>query len=147
MGAQDSPIPDQTRGILTYVREACPANYHPEVQYVSVAGKYIKGAKIGDRDASLLQQVIGAGYQAVCGSAVVWGDGVVPLPSAHLEGNPSPRHPHYFLCGVRLLSLLASCGPLLCIRVGQSWFRDRYEIQLVAPRVRFLTSFSERFYP
>lgn len=86
--AQDSPIPDQTRGILTFVREACPANYHPEVQYVSVAGKYIKGAKIGDREATLLQQAIGAGYQAVCGVADVWGDGVVPLPAAHLEGKP-----------------------------------------------------------
>lgn len=89
-GTQDSPIPDQTRGILTFVRESCPANYHPEVQYVSVAGKYIKGAKIGDREASLLQQAIGAGYQAVCGVPDVWGDGVVPLPAAHLEGNPSP---------------------------------------------------------
>jgi hypothetical protein len=83
-------MPDQTRGILTYVREACPANFHPEISYVSVAGKYIKGAKLGDGSATWVQRVVGAGYQTVCGEADVWGDGVVPLPSAHLEGTDEP---------------------------------------------------------
>ena len=38
--------------------------------------------------ASIQQRIVGLGYLSVCGSASVWGDGVVPLPSAHLEGAP-----------------------------------------------------------
>eukprot|EP00884_Botryococcus_braunii_P005659 jgi/Botrbrau1/15094/Bobra.0255s0007.1 len=82
----ESPMPDQTRGILTYVRDSCPGNYHPEINYVTVAGKAVEGAKFGDRKASLFRQLVGAGYLTVCGSADVWGDGIVPLPAAHLEG-------------------------------------------------------------
>ncbi|KAK9829466.1 hypothetical protein WJX72_006040 [[Myrmecia] bisecta] len=77
---------DQTRGILTHVNNTCPGNYHSELVYVTVAGKYIKGSKLFDRTATWGQRVVGAGYQSVCGDAEVWGDGVVPLPAAHLEG-------------------------------------------------------------
>ena len=33
---------DQTRGILTHVAEKCPGNFHSELAYVTIAGKYIK---------------------------------------------------------------------------------------------------------
>ena len=37
---------DQTRGILTHVTETCPGRFHEEIEYVTVAGKFIKGAGI-----------------------------------------------------------------------------------------------------
>ncbi|EFN57019.1 hypothetical protein CHLNCDRAFT_21429, partial [Chlorella variabilis] len=105
---------DQTRGILTWVNQAAPGAFHSDVQYVTVAGERGPSSsgrwlgRAGDWDgaqgcdlcpyvhfiqgAPLLgpgtwqQRVVGAGYKQVCGDATAWGDGVVPVPSAHLEG-------------------------------------------------------------
>ncbi|KAL4446771.1 hypothetical protein ABPG77_008015 [Micractinium sp. CCAP 211/92] len=76
---------DQTRGILTWVNDAAPGAYHSEVQYTTVAGRYIQGAPLLG-PGTWQQRVVGAGYKQVCGDAAAWGDGVVPVPSAHLEG-------------------------------------------------------------
>ena len=78
-------VADQTRGILTYISEACPGAHHADVDYVTVAGKYLCGAPLLG-PGSWQRRVVGAGYQQVCGEAAVWGDGVVPVPAAHLEG-------------------------------------------------------------
>ena len=46
----------QTRGILTNVTETCPGRFHDEIEYVTVAGKFVKGASLrepGDRDKQL----------------------------------------------------------------------------------------------
>ncbi|KAL3537213.1 hypothetical protein ACH5RR_000579 [Cinchona calisaya] len=105
---------DQTRGLLYYVEKHCPkAVYTPELKYVCIAGRYIKGARFfGPNDdgsamsvtihpsnseiaavkaskppaATLRARFIGQGYKQVCGQADTWGDGVVPEISAHLEG-------------------------------------------------------------
>lgn len=77
---------DQTRGILTYVASNCPGRFHDEVEYVTVAGKFVEGAGLRQKGASIAQRLVGVGYLQVCGEAAVWGDGVVPLPAAHLEG-------------------------------------------------------------
>ena len=82
----DSGAPDQTRGILTWVEAECPGTHHSTVAYTSVAGKFIKGARLGDGGAPWSARLAGAGYASVCGSADVWGDAIVPLPSAHLPG-------------------------------------------------------------
>ncbi|GAB2292970.1 hypothetical protein Dimus_027194 [Dionaea muscipula] len=115
-----SGIIDQTRGLLDYVHNYCAkAVYSPELKYVCVAGRYIKGARIfgnsyedfeymtsggnsqpaagastmGDSAVSTTSssptfraRFVGQGYKQVCGRADVWGDGVVPEVSAHLEG-------------------------------------------------------------
>lgn len=52
-----------------------------------VAGKYIKGAKLRGSGGSLAQKIVGLGYQQVCGDAEVWGDGITPVPAAHLNGD------------------------------------------------------------
>lgn len=89
LGSPHLPPPegviDQTRGILTFVSQACPGVHHPDVQYITIAGRYIRGAPLLG-PGSWAQRVVGAGYQQVCGDAQVWGDGVVPVPAAHLEG-------------------------------------------------------------
>lgn len=107
---------DQTRGLLYYVEENCAkAVYTPELKYVCIAGRYIRGARLVDNaDADIDSDVtvgidsgegiselaiasnkksgtfrarfVGQGYKQVCGRADVWGDGVVPEVSAHLEG-------------------------------------------------------------
>ncbi|CAH2072502.1 unnamed protein product, partial [Thlaspi arvense] len=108
---------DQTRGLLYYVEEQCAkAVYTPELRYVCIAGRYIRGAtlvnnadvsagidggdaiselaiasnKTGDSQVSsgpsLRARFVGQGYKQVCGRADVWGDGVVPEVSAHLDG-------------------------------------------------------------
>lgn len=110
-----SGVIDQTRGLLNYVEKNCAkAVYSPELRYVCIAGRYIQGVRflgLSDNSASLDlieldQQVgetvavntsipasaslqarfIGQGYKQVCGLADVWGDGVVPEMSAHLDG-------------------------------------------------------------
>ncbi|KAH0937068.1 hypothetical protein HID58_004529 [Brassica napus] len=115
-----SGVIDQTRGLLYYVEENCAkAVYTPELRYVCIAGRYIRGAPLVDKaDANVDSDVtvgieggeaiselalasnktgdssgpsfrarfVGQGYKQVCGRANVWGDGVVPEVSAHLEG-------------------------------------------------------------
>ncbi|KAG5232925.1 hypothetical protein OIU77_004340 [Salix suchowensis] len=110
---------DQTRGLLDYVEKHCKkAVYTPELRYVCIAGRYIKGARfVGDSNVEAKSMVpvendhptaeavlvndlgistssspgfrarfVGQGYKQVCGQADVWGDGVVPEASAHLDG-------------------------------------------------------------
>ena len=85
------------------MEDNCPGNFHQEVDYVTIAGKFIKGAKLRDGSASNAQKIAGAGYQQVCGEADVWGDGIVPLASAHLEGElEDSMHP----AGIALHMLL-----------------------------------------
>ncbi|XP_041001785.1 uncharacterized protein LOC121247510 isoform X2 [Juglans microcarpa x Juglans regia] len=106
---------DQTRGLLDYVDKHCSkAVYNHHLKYVCIAGRYIQGAPffgssianvesvipndnaevavVNDVDTSasnattLRARLVGQGYKQVCGQADIWGDGVVPEVSAHLEG-------------------------------------------------------------
>lgn len=92
LGSPHLPPPpgviDQTRGILTYINQATPGAYHKQndsVRYTTIAGKFIKGSPLAG-PGSWQSRIVGAGYQQVCGDVEVWGDGVVPVVSAHLEG-------------------------------------------------------------
>lgn len=89
IGSPHSPPPagviDQTRGILTFCSEECPGAYHAEVKYITIASRYVKGAELSSSD-GWKAKFAGAGYQVVCGETEVWGDFIVPVPSAHLEG-------------------------------------------------------------
>ncbi|KAL3815176.1 hypothetical protein ACJIZ3_016444 [Penstemon smallii] len=88
----------------------------PQLRYVCIAGRYIRGARLlgsnnnNNNDSEVIVEVdqplgqmtaidtstqttttlrarfVGQGYKQVCGQADVWGDGVVPEVSAHLEG-------------------------------------------------------------
>lgn len=97
-------------------KNCAPAVYTPELKYVCIAGRYIQGARLtGNSSSSMINAIdesqgaaelvanngenapvsvsptlrarfVGQGYKQVCGQADVWGDGVVPEVSAHLEG-------------------------------------------------------------
>lgn len=90
LGSPHNPPPagvaDQTRGILNHVFATTPGNFHEEIAYVSVAGKWVKGARLREKGATWGQKFAGAGYAQVCGDAAVWGDGITPVECAHLSG-------------------------------------------------------------
>lgn len=90
LGSPHLPPPegvvDQTRGILSHIQKTCPHAFHKDISYVTVAGKFVKGAELFGSSGRLSDRIVGAGYKQVCGCSKVEGDGVVPLPSAHLEG-------------------------------------------------------------
>ncbi|KAK7409743.1 hypothetical protein VNO78_00023 [Psophocarpus tetragonolobus] len=83
---------DQTRGLLHYVQQNCSNPvYTPQLKYVCIASRYIKGARLfgnsnPEATPTFRARIVGQGYKQVCGQADVWGDGVVPQVSAHLEG-------------------------------------------------------------
>jgi len=74
---------DQTRGLLTYVERNCPGA--SDVHFVCAAGKYNKGSS-SVRD-GLRAFGTGLGYQALCGEAEVWGDGITPLEVSYIDGS------------------------------------------------------------
>ena len=49
-------------------------------------GKWIQGARLRGGAGSLAQRLVGLGYAQVCGEAEVWGDGIIPVTAAHLDG-------------------------------------------------------------
>jgi len=66
------------------VYKAYPGAYFaPQVRYTSVAGRYQRG----DADGSPRERWLYACYRELCGDGAVWGDGLVPVPSALLEGS------------------------------------------------------------
>lgn len=90
LGSPHLPPPqgviDQTRGILTHIQETCPHAYHDDVSYITIAGKFARGTKLFGNQGGFSDRIVGAGYKQVCGQSEVDGDGVVPIPSAHLQG-------------------------------------------------------------
>jgi hypothetical protein len=74
-----------TRGgrISRYADRHCPAACHSDVvAYTTVAGKSLRGSQLTTPQARLAYSV----YQDLCGDGAAWGDGVVPVQSALLEG-------------------------------------------------------------
>lgn len=97
LGTPHRPIPegtgfDQTRGITRHLEEEMPGAFHPEVRYTTVASKYLEGLPLAEglgrigEEGVLARMAGGFGYQQVCGDAAAWGDGITPVPSAHLPG-------------------------------------------------------------
>ena len=99
LGTPNLPIPegtgfDQTRGILRHLEAEMPGAFHAGegVRYVTIASKYLEGLELRDglsrlgEEGALARLAGGFGYQQVCGDATAWGDGITPVPSAHLPG-------------------------------------------------------------
>ena len=67
-----------------WVNERYPgAFFAPPVRYTSVAGKLIRGDRYGSRR----ERQSYAFYKNIIGDGNVWGDGLIPVPSALLEGS------------------------------------------------------------
>ena len=94
LGSPHRPVPegipgvvDQTRGILKHVEETMPGAFHaPEVEYVCIAGTFARGARWDDESAKMGRKLLGQSYKMVHGESDVVGDGITPVPTAHLPG-------------------------------------------------------------
>eukprot|EP00471_Norrisiella_sphaerica_P010114 CAMPEP_0184496652 /NCGR_PEP_ID=MMETSP0113_2-20130426/34518_1 /TAXON_ID=91329 /ORGANISM="Norrisiella sphaerica, Strain BC52" /LENGTH=326 /DNA_ID=CAMNT_0026883377 /DNA_START=470 /DNA_END=1449 /DNA_ORIENTATION=+ len=75
---------DVTRGVLPYLNQKFPGACFNDVRCISVAGRAIQGSK--DSNVRKSAKAAFAAYHQVCGKGSVYGDGVVPLASAHLPG-------------------------------------------------------------
>ena len=69
-----------TRKNLNFVNDHYPGAFYPDVAYVCVAGKAIRGARRRG------QWLAHNSYQLTCGQGDAWGDGITPVVAAHLEG-------------------------------------------------------------
>ena len=77
--------------VRQWVDERYPGAYFaPDVQYTSVAGKFRQGKRRG----SFWERLAYRSYGALTGRSEDWGDGIVPLSAALLEGTN-----HYVLEG------------------------------------------------
>ena len=85
LGTPHSTLPSSGNGWYltdTANRLAPAATYAPRISYRSVAGRLMKG----DRHGTRLQRRAYRAYQYFAGRGDVWGDGVVPVANAQLEG-------------------------------------------------------------
>lgn len=68
LGSPHLPPPagviDQTRGILTHCEQTFPGAFYPSVKYVTIAGKFVRGVKLGG-EGTALAKFAGAGYEQV----------------------------------------------------------------------------------
>lgn len=67
-----------TRKNLDFVNKSYPGAFYNDIDYVCVAGKAIEGKK---SDWFTFNS-----YKLTCGEGEIWGDGVVPVTAAHLDG-------------------------------------------------------------
>ena len=67
-----------TRKNLDFVNQNYPGAFYDDVNYVCVAGKAVEGRKADWFTVN--------SYKLTAGDGSVWGDGVVPILAAHLEG-------------------------------------------------------------
>ncbi len=65
---------------LNFVNDNYPGAFFEEVKYVCVAGK----ATLGEN--KLAKWLAYTSYQLTCGKGNTWGDGIIPISSAHLVG-------------------------------------------------------------
>ena len=82
LGTPHSSQERWTRTNLDFVNQSYPKAFHPDVQYVCVAGK----ASYGVPSWRLRQWFTYQSYQLTSGRGDCWGDGITPVDSAHLDG-------------------------------------------------------------
>jgi pimeloyl-ACP methyl ester carboxylesterase len=82
LGTPHSSQERWTRNNIQFVNDTYPGAFYPAVNYICVAGKAIYGRpswRIGE-------WFTYQSYQLTCGQGDCWGDGVIPIESAHLQG-------------------------------------------------------------
>jgi pimeloyl-ACP methyl ester carboxylesterase len=94
LGTPQRSLEPWTRRNLNFVNDNYPGAFHPSIKYVCVAGKAVYGEK------KLSRWLAYSSYELTCGVGNTWGDGIIPIEAAHLDGaenlvidavNHSPR--------------------------------------------------------
>jgi len=80
LGTPQRSLEPWTRRNLDFVNDNYPGAFHPDVEYVCVAGKSVYGEK------KLGQWLAYSSYELTCGTGNTWGDGITPIEAAHLDG-------------------------------------------------------------
>ena len=78
-----------TRRNLEFVNTTYPGAFHSDITYVCVAGKSTFGNKAPwwqPQNWNGEQWLAYSSYELTGGTGSCWGDGITPIPSAHLEG-------------------------------------------------------------
>jgi hypothetical protein len=72
-------------GLLSnWVEDKCPGScYSPAIRYTSVAGRALRG----DASGTKAERAAFRAYRIVGDDGEVWGDGIVPVRSASLDGS------------------------------------------------------------
>lgn len=69
-----------TRRNLDFVNTRYPGAFYPDVRYICIAGKAVFGQP------TWKQWFAYNSYKLTCGDGNRWGDGITPIPAAHLDG-------------------------------------------------------------
>ncbi|MEM7554192.1 MAG: alpha/beta hydrolase [Cyanobacteria bacterium P01_A01_bin.84] len=69
-----------TRKSIDFVNLHYPGAFHPNINYVCIAGKTIFGKRRWGKWFAF------SSYQQTCGNGNTWGDGITPVSAAHLKG-------------------------------------------------------------
>jgi pimeloyl-ACP methyl ester carboxylesterase len=94
LGTPQRSLEPWTRRNLNFVNDNYPGAFHPSIKYICVAGKAVYGEK------KLSRWLAYSSYELTCGVGNTWGDGIIPIEAAHLDGaenlvvdgvNHSPR--------------------------------------------------------
>jgi len=80
LGTPQRSLEPWTRRNLDFVNDNYPGAFHPDIEYVCVAGKSVYGEK------KLGQWLAYSSYELTCGTGNTWGDGITPIEAAHLDG-------------------------------------------------------------
>ncbi|MDX2243341.1 MAG: lipase [Leptolyngbyaceae cyanobacterium bins.302] len=80
LGTPHTSLERWTRKNLDFVNLTYPGAFYSDVRYVCVAGKAIFGQR---RPGNWLAY---SSYKLTCGRGDCWGDGITPIPAAHLDG-------------------------------------------------------------
>jgi pimeloyl-ACP methyl ester carboxylesterase len=80
LGTPQDSLEPWTQKNLSFVNQTYPGAFYDDVNYVCVAGKAILGEK------KLAKWLAYSSYELTCGQGDTWGDGIIPISSAHLTG-------------------------------------------------------------
>ena len=66
---------------LGFVNDNYPNAFYNDIEYICIAGKSVQGAKSTPR-----KWLAYSSYELTCGQGDAWGDGIIPIEAAYLDG-------------------------------------------------------------
>ncbi len=80
LGTPHTSLERWTRKNLDFVNQTYPGAFYSSLRYICVAGKAIFGKRAAG------SWLAYSSYKLTCGQGDCWGDGITPIPAAHLDG-------------------------------------------------------------
>jgi len=86
LAGEETPVAAMGIGTVASMDGTAAISAAQEGKMETGVGEVIQDGSVKPAPPTLRARIVGQGYKQVCGEANVWGDGVVPEISAHLEG-------------------------------------------------------------